>query len=495
MMLFRFRFVAFACGFLSAGCSVFQEYPAQTQAARDAFAQGNFERALAAYEAEETERRDALVFALEKGLVAQAGGDFPRSIKEFENAYQLIDQFESEAAVTTESTLEAAGAILINEKTLPYEGEGFEKILLHTLSAFNYLCLGEIDEAGVEVRRTYQRLKEERERHEETLEKARSEAGDSPLDVGDITKQVDELYEEVARPPFLASEEAVYQNPFATYVSALLYEEMGLYNDAYIDLKTLYGLVPQFSYLRDDLPRVAKLSGFQEDTQSWIQKLGPPPKPEKTAQGEVFLLAGLGWGPQKVETSLVLPVPDPVDSQRFHLIKLAFPKFVPQSDPGESFALASRGKRQATSQPLMDVEATAARYLEDRMVVLAIRQAVRAIAKLGVATAVTETAEEAGGEGLGLLAQLATSVWNIASEQADLRGWTTLPRELHVARLRLPAGKQPVTLRLLGRGGGQIAELQVGTLEIPPGKRRFIVARSLGDRIFFHVCPLGPVRP
>src|SRR5699024_11520368 len=58
-------------------------------------------------------------------------------------------------------------------------------------------------------------------------------------------------------------------------------------------------------------------------------------------------------------------------------------------------------------------------------------------------------------DNLGLLGAFSTQIYNLVSEQADLRSWLTLPASAQVARLSVPAGEH--TLQISGpRGNTQV---------------------------------------
>ena len=55
------------------------------------------------------------------------------------------------------------------------------------------------------------------------------------------------------------------------------------------------------------------------------------------------------------------------------------------------------------------------------------------------------------------------------TERADTRSWLTLPGQVHVVRLALPAGTHDVRLELLGADGRVAAERTLDGVVVRPG--------------------------
>src|SRR5207244_3741794 len=83
----------------------------------------------------------------------------------------------------------------------------------------------------------------------------------------------------------------------------------------------------------------------------------------------------------------------------------------------------------------------------------------RAIARATVKYAATKIAEKAAGGSnklAGALVGIAGNVASAASEVADTRSWTTLPANVTVGRLWLPAGTHKVHVSFHTASGGEV---------------------------------------
>ena len=85
-------------------------------------------------------------------------------------------------------------------------------------------------------------------------------------------------------------------------------------------------------------------------------------------------------------------------------------------------------------------------------------------------------AKTANDEGGGI-ALVAATLYNIVTEQADLRSWLTLPQNIQVARIPLQAGHHDLVLSLKGSTGRNLQKRPI-SLEMEPGQKVFIHFRS-----------------
>src|SRR5262249_34966363 len=140
-----------------------------------------FDDALADLEKEKDNKLDGLCFQLDAGVVAQVGGRFERSNKNFEQAEQTIEGFE-DRGLNGSVIAEDIGSIAVNEKTIPYKGEDFEKILVPVIRSRNYLLAGNLEEAMVEARRIWIQQDVTKQLHEKELAESNEEADKHKID-------------------------------------------------------------------------------------------------------------------------------------------------------------------------------------------------------------------------------------------------------------------------------------------------------------------------
>src|SRR5690606_19513582 len=92
-----------------------------------------------------------------------------QSIEAFDAAEERVNRYEEEAKIKVGST---GGATLTNQANLPYIGRAYDKVMMNTYKALNYLQLGDFDAARVELNRALQRQRDAVEANAKRIEEA-----------------------------------------------------------------------------------------------------------------------------------------------------------------------------------------------------------------------------------------------------------------------------------------------------------------------------------
>jgi hypothetical protein len=86
-------------------------------------------------------------------------GTIRQSMRKYEeSSSDLLKAIERERYLMTHSATETSASFLANDKTISYRGPPFERTLLHTFLAKNYLARGKWEDAAVEARSIIQDL-------------------------------------------------------------------------------------------------------------------------------------------------------------------------------------------------------------------------------------------------------------------------------------------------------------------------------------------------
>ncbi|MBI3541562.1 MAG: hypothetical protein HY073_05445 [Deltaproteobacteria bacterium] len=365
----------------------------RSRGARRSFARRDFKSALSWYQKQKPPARDRLLYLMDQGVILHTAGQFQESLKIFAQAIELSEEMEGHHVVSQ------TASIVTNDNYIPYQGEKFESLLLHVFQVLNYLQLDQGDEALVEVRRIHTKFSD-----------------------------------------FFKKEAKDYlQNAFASYLSGLVWESRGKFNDAYIDYKTTYRLQPTFPPLPQKLLQGANYLGFLNDSSRWKKRVHQPlavsPK-----DGEIIFIIEEGEVPEKESTEeqsdlQIVPVPHYPDP-------LGTPVKVQVSSKGVT----------TESTTLFRVDEVAQKTLKDQMPAIIARAVARLAAKETGAVMVGKNVDEDLGVLVGLLV--------LATNRADLRSWLTLPRSFQTAQLSLPAGTYDFTLTWPG-GSHQFKDVEV----------------------------------
>ncbi len=434
---------------LTTGCAGLISYARMSDQARWSVSQGNFADALAVFPEKPARGRNGVLLRLERGMILQMMGRYDESAREFEEATAGIREYEDRATISASWTAFQLGSLLMNEQVQPYEGEDFEKILVHAFDAVNYLMKGDIEGSRIEIRNAYQRQNELYEKHEKELRKSAGESRGASWEES-FRHGGGGRYEDVREKASRA--QSVYQNAFAYYISSLVYELGGENDEAYIDLKKGIQAAPWAKGMQKDLIRLSRKLGLPEDTARWQSEYGELAR--GYGQGvDVFVIFTFGVAPVKEELSLPIPLSEG------GLAVASFPvyRFVP-SETG-SADLHYDGQHVESSL-VFDTDATAARNLLDKYPILFVKQVVRSYIKAQLTNRLSREYHALGA--------VTGTVASLITEHADLRTWSTLPKEIQVARSFVPEGTRQVTIESIPRRHRDV-------VTIPEGTRHLIV--------------------
>ncbi|MCO5171683.1 MAG: hypothetical protein M9894_35720 [Planctomycetes bacterium] len=463
---------------LGGGCTVFTDYNDETRDPRRAFERGDFAGALAGYRQGLDATNDSLLYHLEGGAAAHVGGLYPDSMRLFEVAYRKIEEYQQRALAG--DAAQVAASILVNEKTISYTGAVFEQVLLQAYQARNYFLSGKRDGVIVEVLRCYDIVAKAREIYEQELSATQGEAArnNEGVDVAGVTATMRQTYDYGD----LSGAEDVYEINYVRYLNAFLREACATdsadFNAAWIDMKFVADRFGGEEFVRRDLARLARRSGAAEDAAAAERGLAPLPRDA----GSVALFFECGMAPRKTEVKVYFPT-------YMGAAAIAMPKYEAVPNPAAA-AMLVIGDQKVRTTTLSNVQSIAFRYQRDRLPLLIAKQVVRLAAKVAIQSGGAAVIRNNAGENAEAWAWLygiGMSIWNIASEQADLRAWRTLPQTMQVARVHLPEGQYPAKLVLLGPGGNPLNEVDLGVVSIKAGRHRMVNARSIGANLFADV--------
>jgi hypothetical protein len=335
--------------------------------------------------------------------------------------FQLADRL-SEIKNYTALATEVA-TVITNDRILTYKGEEFEHVLVSTYLALNYAGLGEDENAAVAARQ--------------------------------VNRKLERLRDEGKRKYHL--------NAFSQYLAGVLFERLGNWNFAYVDYKKAFALKPNFEPLRNDVIRGALQTDNSNDLEKYRRQLGVSKEEMKEAskemrtKGSVVLLYQNGFAPEKVPNAQWHELPE---------YRLRFNKH-------RAARLYLDGEEVARSAVLFNVEEAALENMKEKYATYLVKRA------MGVATrAVVAHQLDKNNPGLGTLVAIAMG----AASQADLRSWTTLPKDFQVARAEVKPGTYQATVRLEDIYGNLSAPRSLGKVEVKrPGTVALLQYRSLND--------------
>lgn len=442
---------------LLTGCaasSVFSPYPTQASAFRQAASGLDATAVLLKLDGKRA-GSDRMLYLMERGRLAQLQGDYAGSKTDFEQVIAGFEAVEDKATLSLSGVGAGGAALLTNDNSMPYKGYAYERVMVHQFQAFNYLGLGDVEGATVELRRAQQVQRNLELKYEADVAKVREEAAKKNVPVGDFDGNF------TGMDTIAGTVKNSFQNGYTFYTAAVIREALGEYNDAMVDYKKALELQPDSEQLKADVIRANQYFGGAPAPSRAAGKNGKPAP--RAAAGTVVVLFEQGFVPTKKPVGLPIPTMDG------GIFSVQFPVYdgTDYTPPTPLTVRLPDGSTMQTSL-LVNTGALAVKALKEQVPAMLVRQVLRARTKY-------ELQKQATDRG-GVLGQLAANIYNLASEQADLRSWLTLPANAQGVRLGLPAGRQTLEL---ASGMGSLSV----PVEVKDGKTTIIRAIEVNGRL------------
>ncbi len=397
---------------------------------------------------EDYKESNAALYYLEEGIIHHYASLHQESNQSLSRAESIMDK------LYTKSISKEAASFLINDNTIPYHGEDFENAMVNLFMALNYAGVGNREAALVEARKV-----------------------DSKLNV--INSRYDDDKKNVYK-----------EDAFIRFLMGVLYEADGEINDAYISYRKaeeIYRSDYQYNYglsaptiLIENLLSAAKEMGFYQEIAEiqniyfGVSYMDPAPKRK---MADIYFIHYNGRGPQKVERSWIVPMPDG------YIAKIAYPEFQKrkyQISRGEVFLRnMETGYAYQFSTVLMeDIGSIAKMNLENRLMRIKAKAIARASAKYLATKAASDAVSDEDALA-GLLVQVVGNIAAAATEQADLRHWRLLPAEIRAGRGLVPPGEYEGEIQYVNASGLEICKRKLNNLIVQAGEKKILIDRTL----------------
>ncbi|MDE0690131.1 MAG: hypothetical protein OXI61_18375 [Candidatus Poribacteria bacterium] len=391
-------------------------------------------------------KKSDIPFLFELGLVAHYANHFQESNAAFDQAGDIAEDRY------TKSVSKEAVSLVTSDQMRPYPGSRYERLLSHYYRALNYVYLNQLDGALVECRRATALI--------------------------NYFKGENEDYD-------------FFGAGLLAHLSGILFEATGEWNDAYISYKQAAEYYRNAAEKTDvempaDIGRslvgLARKLGFADELERYQEQYGKfSPRPENT--GELILFYESGYVPAKGEDALTFPIlkTDDVDDEKFvptlmgregrvykeieleYLLRVAIPT-LDSRRPLLSGIEVAVGDMKTRGVLVEDVENIAIETFNTQRPIILFRTLGRVLLKyLAYRKANKEN------EALGLLVNLAGAV----TEQADTRSWQTLPNQIFMVRMPLPAGTHTLNLSFLDENGQVRGRDSAPNIKINPNRITF----------------------
>ncbi|MDE3257305.1 MAG: hypothetical protein OYM47_05685 [Gemmatimonadota bacterium] len=397
-----------------------------------------------------------LLYFMENGLISHYRGEYHASNRFFESAERLSDR------LFTRSLSREVASLITNDQVRAYRGEEFELAFINYYRALNYWYLNEPEEALVECRKANLKLD---------------------------------------RYAAQADYDATYRNDaFIHYITGLIYEATGELNDAYVSYRNAldayetyheaFGLAAPETLARD-LKRVEAALDFVDNPGEAVATRDS----NLAGDGELIVFSEIGFVPHKVEEEISLPIYEGDDfggkkdrleavsrkiayrhfkphyagkSKVKYWLRVALPAYKDVVPRTRTIRVSAAGRQTATTLA-EDLSSIAWQTFQDKQPTILARTVARGLVKYSASVKAKEKSKV-----LGFIVNL----FSAAIETADTRSWVSLPHNVQIGRLALPAGTHTLTLESLDNRGRVIETGTISDIDIRPGTRTFVNYRT-----------------
>jgi hypothetical protein len=445
---------------LLSGCTTVRSYDSELNQTLAIAGEGQVDAALAQLDANNKKARKDLLYYLERGELLRLKGDYRDSQAAWGSADARVQKWEATAAADPNKLLATAGSYVLNDKVRPYEGHDYEKVMLTTRMAMNFLARGDLADARVAIKQTHERealiaelRAREYQRVQEETEKRGSVASFKDLN-GYPVQTIDN--------PEVNALKNSYQSALSHYLAGFIYEALGEPSLAAAGYRQAIELKPGTPQLEEALGGLDERVAARDD-----------------AMTDTLIVIEAGFAPARRSRQFSLPIP--VDDHLV-LISTGFPVIEGGGDAYVPAEIRADGAPPLVPVQITSVDAMARRALRDDMPGIVLRNVIRSTTKAVAQYQAQRAAEErrrSNDDAAGTLfdlAALALMMGTVATESADERGWRSLPAQVYIARGKLPRGKQ--VLSLPTPEGPRSVDVDIS------GRHAFIVLRFLRGYLF-----------
>lgn len=366
---------------------------------------------------------------LDKGILSHYGGEYKRSNTELTQAERKIEEYY------TKSVTQTISSYLINDNVVDYEGEVFEDIYTNIFMALNYINMGNIEDAFVEIRRFDNKLRVASAKYSDLIAQANKESASNGG-------------ESVTVPPM-----EFHNSALARYLSMLLYRSRGQLDSAAIDMR----------YLDSAFASQPKIYNFPKP-KSLDEELTVP-----AGKARLNILSFTGKAPIKIEEEIRL-----YSILGDFYYKIAFPIMVNRDSeiasiqatiiPKEPSLSGSENQVKTLSmEPIESISSIAMDTFSQRQSLIYLRAMIRSITK-ATTTAVwgglADGVSDDGYSAMFSILQLASIITTEATERADVRCSRYFPDLAWVTGVTVEPGEYILSIEYKNHAGKTIAQEQ-----------------------------------
>ena len=405
------------------GCAAFRSYNAELGGTLGQVSNGNVDGAIKVLESNNKGANKDLLYYLEMGELQRLKDSYAASQKSWGSAQATVQVWEDTAKTDPSKLLGDAASYVVNDKLRPYEGHDYEKVMLTTGIALNFLALGELDNARVAIKQTHELEAVIADLRSQETYKVEQEARKRGATTS--FKELNGYPVQSIYNPAVNALKNSYQSALSHYLAGFVYEALDEPSLAAAGYRQAIELQPNQPQLEQALAGLDQRVAAADDGLT-----------------DTLFVVGSGTAPARESRQFALPIPV---NHTLVLVPVSLPVMQVTSAgllPGQ---LEVDGVDRAPVTPVTNIDLMARRALQDEMPGIMLRGAIRSTAKAVTQYGLEHQAQRKDNGLLGL-AGIAVAIGSVVTESADERTWRSLPAQIGIARTRLPPGTHTVTL-------------------------------------------------
>lgn len=357
-------------------------------------------------------RAEDLLWSLQLGAIARFRNQPDLSNSYFDTCEDIMTHFDGENSGLGHSV----GSVAVNDNVIPYTGQVYDGVMVNTYKALNFMNTNQPELARVEFNRALDRQRRAKETFSKQIQQLKNELNQEPHNaMVQRTMNNPEFQDRISQTYSSMENFVVYPdfvNPFATYLAGIFFTLEADYPKAIDLFKESAGMLPGNSYVVDDFNALERYldQGTSIEPTVWV-----------------FFENGLG--PIKEEFRIDLPLFIAVDNIRY--IGIALPRLafryaaLPYLDVQSSSGVFR-------TQLVADMDSIIKTEFDKDFQGILTRTILSATTK-AIAQYALEKNQDSS------TAAVITALYSFATTAADVRIWTTLPKNIQVSRFAKPA--------------------------------------------------------
>ncbi len=359
--------------------------------------------------------KNNLLWSLQSGVSYFYASDNNKSIKYFDDSETIMKFYRQQ--ILAKDISQTLKSTLLNDTTRPYIGTEYDGIMANTYKAISYMALKDTDGARVEFNRAVDRQRRAKIFFSKMINKERSAIEKKELESKRSGKnfEIDDTYKNSLinqKYPSLHAYKPYpdFINPITTYLAGLFARADGANSKADSLLKEAYGMMPENENVRLDLE-------------------------EDITEPTVWLVFENGQAPILKEWRIDFPIW--IFTNKLSYISVALPKLLLRYKAYNYLIIKDDTDKITQTKFFSSMD----RVIQTEFAKSYDATVRRAILSTATKTAINYAIQEQtknNNSGLAAFVSVASTIYQVASTQADTRSWTTLPKEFQLARFKRP---------------------------------------------------------